>query len=184
MADKRNKKRKRRRRMVEFIKTSITIFLAVILVYVITNYVVSKCEVHSVSMENTLFEGDTILVDKIGYNIGEIERGDVICFKSYTAGENLIKRVVGLPGEMILIKYGSVYINGQKYEDDDYGPTEFPGIAQEAFSLADDEYFVLGDNRDKSVDSRYAEIGNVKKKDVIGKAWLLYYPFNRFRIVK
>lgn len=184
MAKNKKKKKKSRKIAKEFIRLSFTILVAVVLVYLLTNYVVSKNVVHSVSMENTLYEGDTMLLDRISYRFRDVKRGDVICFKSYGAGENLIKRVIGLPGERILIKYGSVYINSEKYEDDDFGPTDFGGTAGEYIVLGKDEYFVLGDNREKSIDSRYPEIGNVKKDDIIGKAWLLYYPFDRIRIIK
>lgn len=125
-------------------------------------------------METTLFNGQEILVNRVLYRLSTPKRGDVIVFLP-NGNQNshfYVKRVVGLPGETVQIKDGSVYIDGVFLEE----PEEFDrmvdaGIAENELTLAMDEFFVLGDNRNSSEDSRSGNIGGVKKDNIIGKAW-------------
>lgn len=159
---------------------AVSVFLAIAISFGITQFVAYHTEVEGSSMETTLHDGDQIIVEKMSYYFREPSRFDVIVFP-YAKGVYYIKRIVGLPGEMIQIKEGAVYING-KLLVDSYGnePMEDAGLAKEEIILGKDEYFVLGDNRNSSVDSRKAEVGVVHKDEISGRAWLRIYPFDTF----
>ena len=126
-------------------------------------------------MDVTLSGGDTVLMDTLIYQVGSPKRGDVIAFKpnGSSTGHSSIKRVIGLPGETVQIHDGNIYINGKQLKED-YGRETIrnPGLASEAVTLGEDEYFVLGDNRNNSADSREPSVGNIQKKDILGRAWL------------
>ncbi len=139
------------------------------------------------SMQPVLNNGDVVLVDRIIYNASSPKRNDVIVFKP-KGNENAgfyVKRVIGLPGETVQIKDGYVYIDGKELEELATATViDDPGIAEEPIELAGDEYFVLGDNRSASEDSRMANIGNVKRKNIYGKAWFVVSPFSDFGWLK
>ena len=131
------------------------------------------------SMSPVLRNGDVVLVNRIVYNATTPKRGDVIVFKP-KGNENdhyYIKRIVGLPGETIEIIENRVYIDGERLEED-YETTNIDdvGVVDEKLKLAGDEYFVLGDNREQSEDSRDADVGNVKREYIYGKAWFVITP--------
>lgn len=130
-------------------------------------------------MNPVLHNGDIILVNQIVYDASNPKRGDVIVFKP-DGNEDLhvyMKRIVGLPGETIQIKDGKLYIDGKELEEE-YKTTaiEDAGVAAEEIKLKKDEYFVLGDNRMASEDSRSQKVGNVKKTDIEGKVWFVISP--------
>lgn len=139
------------------------------------------------SMEVALSDGDKVLLNTLNYTVGSPKRGDIIAFKpngSKTANTN-IKRVVGLPGETIQIKEGMLYINGSVYlEKTDYPSMNDAGMAAEPITLDVNEYFVLGDNRNDSEDSRYADIGVVSQDDIEGKVWFRISPSDSFGFIK
>ena len=147
---------------------------AVFLAFVIVYSIGMRTSVIGDSMETTLFNGQEILVNRVLYRLSTPKRGDVIVFLP-NGNQNshfYVKRVVGLPGETVQIKDGSVYIDGVFLEE----PEEFDrmidaGIAEAELTLAIDEFFVLGDNRNSSEDSRSGNIGGVKKDNIIGKDW-------------
>ena len=96
-----------------------------------------------------------------------------------------IRRVIGLPGESVLIKDGKIYINGELYEETgDYPDISNPGLAETSISLESGEYFVLGDNRNNSEDSRYSDIGNIKKNYIVGKLWFTVSPRSKMGFMK
>lgn len=135
-------------------------------------YVVQETSVTGDSMNPVLFNGESVLVDKISYQRSEPERFDVVVFRYlYASDSYFIKRVVGLPGETIQIIDGEVYVDGNRLEDP-YGTAsmEDAGRAAEPVLLGEDEYFVLGDNRNYSTDSRGDKVGNVKLQQILGKA--------------
>lgn len=128
------------------------------------------------SMSPTLSNGQEIYINRVVYNFTSPKRNDVIVFMP-PSNENshyYVKRVIGLPGETIQIKGGRIFINGKLYDEnrDIYDLIADPGIAEDELTLGKDEYFVLGDNRNNSEDSRSANIGPIKKSMIFGRAWL------------
>ena len=139
------------------------------------------------SMNPILNNGDIALVNRIVYDATAPKRGDIIVFKP-KGNENshyYIKRIIGLPGEKVQILEGEIYIDGEKLEED-YGVSEItdPGIAAEEIELEGNEFFVLGDDRENSEDSRMADVGNVKRSYTYGKAWFVISPWENFGFVR
>nr|WP_330375842.1 signal peptidase I [Dorea sp. D27] len=139
------------------------------------------------SMNPVLENGDVVLINRIVYNATSPKRGDIIAFKP-KGNDNAhyyIKRIVGLPGETIEIIENSIYINGKKIEED-YETTDIDdvGIASEKITLGGDEYFVLGDNRENSEDSRNADVGNVKRNYIYGEVWFTVSPRKNIGFVR
>lgn len=139
------------------------------------------------SMNPVLSNGDVVLVNRIVYNATTPKRGDIIVFKP-KGNENAhyyIKRIIGLPGETVEIMENHIYIDGEKLEED-YETTDIDdvGIINEKIQLDGDEYFVLGDNRKSSEDSRNADIGNVKREYIYGKAWFVLSPKKDFGFIR
>lgn len=157
-------------------------FLGVLIVSLLfIEYVAQRTLVVGESMHPTLENRDNLLVDKLTYRFEEPERFDIIVFK-FPLQDNTyyIKRVIGLPGETVLIDTeGNIYIDGQILEEN-YGAEVIwdPGIAFQPVTLGPDEYFVLGDNRNHSSDSRNLAVGKISKDLIIGKALLRIYPFS------
>ena len=148
--------------------------VAVFLAFVIIFSVGMRTSVIGDSMEPTLYNAQEILISRFAYKLSSPKRGDVIVFLP-NGNQNThlyVKRVIGLPGETVQIQNGSVYIDGALLEEDEqYDKMSDSGIAVNEITLANDEYFVLGDNRNSSEDSRSGNIGPVKKDTIIGKAW-------------
>lgn len=139
------------------------------------------------SMKPILENGDITLINRIVYSASSPKRGDIIAFKP-NGNENshyYIKRIIGLPGETIEINDGEVYVDGKKLEED-YKTTQIEdvGIIDEAVTLGGDEYFVLGDDRQNSEDSRTADIGMVKRSEIEGEVWFVLAPRKHFGFVK
>lgn len=172
----------------EVIKGIIALIICVVaalgISFLITKFVAHHTQVEGSSMEESLHDGDEIIVEKISYYFGDPERYDIIVFP-FSEDVYYIKRVIGLPGETIQIKNGKIYIDGvQLWEQYGNEDIEDAGLAKEEIVLGKDEYFVLGDNRNSSVDSRKSEVGVVKKKNIVGKAWLRFYPFSDFGFIE
>ena len=165
------------------------VYIAILLaaVYVLITYVGQRTEVSGHSMEPTLQHGDNLIVDKISYRFREPERYEIIVFPyQYKENTYYIKRIIGLPGETVQIIDGEVYINGELLADEHYGKEVMldPGIAAESITLGDDEYFVLGDNRNHSSDSRDPSVGVLHRKDLIGRAWVRIWPFSDIGFIR
>jgi signal peptidase I len=151
--------------------------------FLIIHFGIEKITVVGNSMQNALEEGDTILVNKLAYRISDPKRYDIIVFNQSDKEHSYynIKRVIGLPGETVQVIDGYVYINGKKLNEEvNVEIINDGGIAEDKIKLDEDEFFVLGDNRNNSEDSRYANVGNVVKNEIIGKAIL---RVNNFSII-
>lgn len=137
------------------------------------------------SMADHLKNGQAVLIDKLSYELRNIKRFDVIVYRSELSVEDeaIVKRVIGLPGEKVQILDSKIYIDGEQIEDVYKGTFE-SGYASEEITLGKDEYFVMGDNRNVSQDSRFEYVGNVNRKDIVGRAWLIISPFNKIKLIK
>ena len=140
------------------------LYIAAVLLFsfLIVRYVGQRTEVIGSSMVPTLEDGNQLITDKITYRFREPERFEIVVFPHGPEKEYYIKRIIGMPGETVNIdRDGTIYINGEVL----------------------DEYFVLGDNREVSLDSRYFEVGNIPRSIIIGRAWLRLYPFGEFGLL-
>ena len=162
------------------------IILVCLLALVIVFYFGRQVKNSGDSMRPAVLDGDIVLVNRMIYDASRPKRGDIIVFKP-NGNENArsyIKRIIGLPGETVQIKDGEIYIDGEKLEEK-YETTaiEDAGTASEEITLDGDEYFVLGDNRRNSEDSRMADIGNVKRSEIEGKAWFVLSTKGNFGFI-
>lgn len=169
--------------VTDLLSLIIYIGIVVLLCYFIINYVGCRSKVDGDSMNNTLQDGDNLWVDKLSYTFGDPKRFDVIIF-NYDENTTYVKRIIGLPGETVRIdKNGNIYVN-EELLTENYGKEPISathiGRAISPVVLGEDEYFVLGDNRNNSSDSRWANVGNVNRDDIVGKVVLRFYPFSSF----
>ena len=180
----RSEKEKELREILSWI---IYILIVVCVTYVIVTYVGQRTKVSGTSMLPTLQDEDNLIVDKLSYRFRDPERFEVVVFP-YRAMEKTyyIKRIIGLPGETVQIIDGYIYINGEKLEES-YGleviDSDKYGIAAEPVELGDDEYFVMGDNRNGSADSREVEVGLIRKDEFIGRAWIRIWPLKSIGVI-
>jgi signal peptidase I len=152
--------------------------IAIIVAMLFQNYVYAQSQVHNVSMQNTLVAGQRLIEDKWSYRFHSPERGDIVIINGPESELRLVKRVIGLPGDVIDIREGEVYINGEKlYEDYAKGNT-FAGMYEVPFTVEPGYLFVMGDNREHSMDSR--ELGPIKLSSIEGKAVFRIWPINKF----
>lgn len=149
------------------------IVLAIVIAFVFVYFIGQKTTAVGQSMEPTVGAGKKVWINKAAYILATPKHGDVIVFKpnGNKNAHSSIKRVIGLPGDTVQIKDGKVYINGEEQKEQFDAMTD-AGLAKDEIKLDIEEYFVLGDNRNNSEDSRYADIGLVKLDDIEGKAWL------------
>ena len=175
--------------MRELLNTAIYLLCVLGAVWLVITFVGQRTEVEGASKENTLHNGDNLIVDKLSYRFHDPERFDIIVFPfQFQDNTYYIKRIIGLPGETVqIMDDGSIYINGEKLEEN-YGmeviKPETIGRAAEPIELGDDEYFVMGDNRNNSSDSRTDMVGNIKRENIIGKAWLRIWPVSDFGVLQ
>ena len=163
------------------------ILIIIGLTYLIITYVGQRTRVSGSSMETTLSDGDNLIVDKLSYRFQEPKRFDIVVFPyKYEENTYYIKRITGLPGDTVQVKDGYTYINGELLESDIYGAEVMieAGTASEPITLGEDEYFVLGDNRNHSLDSRDPSVGILKREDLIGRAWVRIYPFDKMGVIR
>ena len=179
--------KKQNNSLAKFIlEIAIYIALLVLCVSIVPKYVIQRTKVDGTSMERTLQDKDNLLVEKISYRFHNPKRFDIIVFYPYGKEEvpedYYVKRVIGLPGETVQIIGPDIYINGEKLEEH-YGkdPITDEGCAEDPIQLAEDEFFVLGDNREVSSDSR--DFGPVSKKDISGRVVMRIYPFKTFGLL-
>ncbi|MDD2978701.1 MAG: signal peptidase I [Hespellia sp.] len=156
------------------------------LTYLIITFVGQRTRVSGSSMETTLSDGDNLIVDKISYRFRDPKRFEIIVFPyQYQENTYYIKRIIGMPGETVQVMDGYVYINGEPLGEQ-YGNEvmENPGIAEEPIQLGEDEYFVLGDNRNHSSDSRDPSVGILHRDDLLGRAWIRIWPLGEFGVIR
>lgn len=143
----------------------------------------TQIKVTGQSMVPELQSESTVLMNRVIYKFTSPNRFDVVVFERDDKKSN-VKRVIGLPGEEVQIKGGSIYINGQLLEaEEDLGKVSLAGLAENPIHLEEGEYFLLGDNRESSEDSRFANVGNVQKKQIIGKVWFCLRPFTNMSFI-
>lgn len=170
------------RNIKEFTKDFIKIAILVIIVFCVYMFIISMQQVVGSSMNNTLNNGDLVLLFKAKYKFSDVKRFDVVSF-NYEDTKYLIKRVIGLPGEHIEYKDNKLYINGNYVEEErDFETDDFKLEDLGYEVIPDDLYFVLGDNRENSLDSR--EIGLIKKEDIIGKVIFRLWPINGIKLIR
>lgn len=161
-----------------------------IVVQLITGFIGVFSVVDGESMEPTLYNGEYLWVDKWSYHVSDPERFDVVIFPIVYHGEDshFVKRIIGLPGETVYIdENGVIYINGEVLSDI-FGKeviSEFNrNLAAEPITLGEDEYFVMGDNRNHSADSRMAAVGNIKRDRIIGRVVACLWPLNKIGLIE
>jgi signal peptidase I len=163
-----------------------TVVIALVIAVVLYLFIMTPHEVLGNSMHPTYKNGEYLMANKLTYKFGEPRRGDVIIFK-YSDTQDFIKRIIGIPGETVMIKDGKVYVNGSQLNEDAYlKDTVYTSGGEylaegETLTLGENKYFVLGDNRPHSSDSR--TFGPISKDRIKGKAWIVYLPLSEFRIV-
>lgn len=171
----------------EIFSTLLYILTVLAVTYLVITFVGQRTQVIGSSMEPTLSDNDNLIVDKISYRFKAPQRYDIIVFPfQYSENTYYIKRIIGLPGETVYIdENGMIYIDGELLSES-YGREVMlsAGRASEPITLGEDEYFVLGDNRNNSSDSRDPSVGNIHRDDIIGKAWVRIWPLNKFGILQ
>jgi signal peptidase I len=156
-----------------------TLVIALVLTFFIRAFVVESYLIREHSMEPTLFHGERVLVTKISYRFAEPKAGDIVVFAHPEEEVDLVKRVVGLPGQTVEVVSGRLYVDGEPV-DEPY--VRRPGSGDAASMTVPEEYlFVMGDNRVNSKDSRY--FGPVPRANVKGRAWLVYWPPSRAQVL-
>lgn len=158
------------------------IVVVITLAVFVVLFLCQRVRVSGHSMEPMLAAEEEILVDRIRYHFADPERFDIIVFEKENSGtsKTYIKRIVGLPGETVQIVNEEIYINGAQLEgQESIRHVTLSGLAEKPITLAQNEYFVLGDNRESSEDSRFANIGNVKNSEILGSVWMRISPFDR-----
>lgn len=163
------------------------LYVAVVIgiTFFIITFVGQRTYVSGSSMENTLSDGDNLIVDKITYRFSDPKRYDIIVFPfRYAEKVYYIKRIIGLPGETVQIIDGDIYIDGEILNES-YGREVMrnAGLAAEPIVLGEDEYFVLGDNRNDSTDSRDPSVGVLHRNELIGRAWVRIWPLRDIEVI-
>lgn len=174
----------------ETVGTIIYLGCVLLATWLLIKYVGQRTVVDGTSMVPTLSDNDNLIVDKISYRFRDPERFDIVVFPPFEYDSNTfyIKRIIGMPGETVQIdEQGNIYIDGERLEEN-YGreiiSANKRGRAVEPVVVGENEYFVMGDNRNNSTDSREPRIGNIHRNQLIGRAWMRVWPFSGFGILK
>ena len=155
--------------------------------YVVVSSFGYRTTVVGQAMEPTLNAGEQIFIDKFLYVVSKPKAGDVIVFlpNGNEKSHFYVRRVIAVPGDTVQLKNGAVYVNGTIYDEEiEVSSIDDPGIASDEIKLGTDEYFALGDNRNNSDDSRYANVGMIKKNYIIGKAWFYFSSIRELGFVR
>ena len=162
-------------------------FVDIVVMIVLACYVVysfgSRVEMSGSSMKPVLESGDVVLMNRLAYDLGKPKRFDIAVFSREDTSLS-IKRIIGLPGETIQIRDSRVYVNGERLEaEDGLSIVTIAGAAEYPIELGEDEYFLLGDNRESSEDSRFAGIGTIRRAQLTGKVWFRFSPFSSLGLI-
>lgn len=186
-----NFNRKKREMNIALVKEVLSWILEIILVFAVAAllvfYLGFRVPVIGQSMSGTLESGETVLVNRFIYKLFQPKANDIVVFlpNGNEKSHYYIKRVIAVPGDTVQIIDGKVYVNDEPFAEEIDDPYIENGLlAEEPVVVGEDEYFVLGDNRNNSEDSRYANIGNVKKEHIKGKAWFIVSPLKKFGFLK
>lgn len=171
----RNRKREEKMRFLDLLKTLLAGFIISCIVLAVARISV----VNGHSMDPNLYDSEKLIVSRISYKIDNPQRGDIVVAEHKDIGVDfIIKRVIGLPGETVEIKNNKIYINDEEL-DESYIKEPMTGMKDKKWKLGDDEYFICGDNRNDSLDSR--DVGPVHKDDIFGKA---VFSLSDFTVIK
>lgn len=168
--------------ILSWVKVIVSAFVIAIL---LRTFIFQMALVNQSSMEPTLHEGQMLVIAKINYLVGNPQRGQIVVLKDDTENKLLIKRVIGLPGETVELKDGKVFINDGELSPDYTAAPTYPYMQdQNKWTLPEGEYFVMGDNREHSRDSRAADVGMIDRKKIVGEAVFRLWPFNKLGTIK
>lgn len=163
------------RRLRELTKWMADIAVVLVFALFLVLFLGQRSTIAGHSMRETLEDGDVVLINELCYNFSNPGRFDIVLFEN--GDKRSVKRVVGLPGETVQIIDGQIYIDGSLLPmDEDRGRIGIPGLAAQPIVLGRDEYFLLGDNYDSSEDSRFENVGNVYRSQIVGKVWFRISP--------
>ncbi len=183
--DEKSNRSSERSQIREVVNLVVYVASIIVIAILLNKFVIQKVEVDGPSMNTTLKTGQHLIVEKVTYYFRDPKREEIVVFTppGYEDDTLYIKRVIGVPGDKIQIIDGAIYLNGEKYDDKHWTEEILdPGIADEEITVGEDEYFVVGDNRNDSTDSR--EFGTIKKSSIMGKAVLRVWPFSKFGPLK
>lgn len=154
-------------------------------VYILFNLCLFNATIPSSSMENTISPGDRICGSRLSYVFSDINRGDIVIFNFEEEGKYLVKRVIGLPGDNISITDGKIFVNGDMLEETYTKGTTLKGnLEDKTMVVPEGKYFLLGDNRENSRDSRYWANPFIDREDIIAKVFFRYFPFNNMGTIE
>jgi signal peptidase I len=157
------------------------IFFALLLAFLLRSFVFRPVYVEGTSMNDTLVQGDMLILNKYEYYFTEPERNDIVVIDSnINLEKSLIKRIIGLPGETVSLRGGKVYIDGVLLDEPEISKVTNPGNLGNEITLGADEYFVMGDNRTASYDSRFELVGKIKRGKILGVVTFRWWPLNKF----
>lgn len=163
------------------------LFISLIIILSIRLFVVQHVRVEGTSMEPTLHNGQHLLIEKLSYKFKDVERFDIVVFQPFYDKSDTfyVKRIIGLPGETVQIRDNIIYIDDMPLEEN-YGVNSYTEgkMAENKIQLGDDDYFVLGDNREVSKDSREEDVGLLNSKSIIGRVWVSIYPTHNIGLIK
>jgi len=172
----------------ELIQWMISLIIVLAIAFAVRYFVIGTVMIKGTSMEPNFVHGDIVMVNKLVYRLSEPKRGDVVvCGYNSVNNENIIKRVIALPGETIEFKENAagnydVCIDGKTIEENYIKePTQYYGEILDPYTVPEGCYFVMGDNRQNSTDSRWSAIGAIKKDKIVGKVWLKFWPLKSIR---
>ena len=157
----------------KWIRNLVDFIVILSLAWFVVHSFFSLARVSGHSMEPSLSAGDTVLVDEFFYQFKKPKRYDVVLFQ----------KIIGLPGETVIIQNGRVYINGTLLETDKLSPIVLEGVAKNPVELGENEYFLLGDNTDSSEDSRFQNMGNIQESQIVGRVWFRIFPFRKISLI-